>query len=70
MPRFCEFICFMFDQCCVFFEGAWSNASNMFSARYSHTASVLLNGKVLIVGGDNNGYITRIELYDPSLGMY
>jgi C-terminal processing protease CtpA/Prc/N-acetylneuraminic acid mutarotase/transcriptional regulator with XRE-family HTH domain len=46
--------------------GAWASAGSMATTRNSHTATVLANGKVLVVGGDNTvtAYATA-ELYDP-----
>ncbi|CAF4367709.1 unnamed protein product, partial [Rotaria sordida] len=36
-----------------------------------HTASVLVNGKVLVTGGYNSGgSVNSPELYDPSTGMW
>lgn len=53
----------------VSFEGTWSTTGNLTTERYLHTASVLLNGKVLVVGGyDGSTYLNRAELYDPSTG--
>jgi hypothetical protein len=42
------------------------------TARSSHTASVLSNGKVLVVGGyDINGNpLSSAELYDPATGLF
>jgi hypothetical protein len=43
----------------------------MINQRTHHTASVLLNGKVLVTGGYSNGGNTNsAELYDPSTGMW
>jgi hypothetical protein len=43
----------------------------MNNARYSHTASVLTNGKVLVTGGYGNiSYLNSAELYDPSTGTW
>jgi hypothetical protein len=33
--------------------------------RQKHTASVLVNGKVLVVGGTGDTAINTTELYDP-----
>ena len=40
----------------------------MNDGRYSHTASLLLDGTVLITGGQSNNtqYLNSTELYDPS----
>ena len=39
--------------------------------RFSHTATLLNNGKVLIMGGSVNGTVARTaELYDPATGTF
>ncbi len=45
---------------------------SMATARNGHTATLLLNGKALIIGGtDSNGNILRnAELYDPATGAF
>ena len=43
--------------------GLWNITGNMNYGRYYHTASVLTNGKVLVTGGYNSGYLTSAELY-------
>lgn len=49
--------------------GRWSNIGSMGEARYCHTASVLSDGKVLVVGGYNNiDDLGTTELYNPSRG--
>ncbi len=46
--------------------GLWKNIDNMVYARQAHTASVLANGQVLIVGGLNNYvYLSSSEIYQP-----
>jgi hypothetical protein len=43
----------------------------MSSARSGHTATLLLNGKVLITGGrDSNDFLKTAELYDPATQMF
>ena len=45
---------------------------NTTTARFSHTATLLLNGKVLIAGGmEQNGvWLDSAELYDPAKGRF
>lgn len=47
--------------------GAWVAAGSMTTARTGHTATLLGNGKVLVVGGrDGAGLNAGPELYDPA----
>ena len=52
--------------------GLFSATNSMSKARVSHTATLLPNGKVLIIGGSNSsdGYLASTELYDPKTGMF
>jgi N-acetylneuraminic acid mutarotase len=52
--------------------GTWSPTGSMIAARHAHTATLLLNGKILICGGVNSSgnYIASAELYDPNTGQW
>lgn len=44
---------------------------SLVASRYGHTATLLSNGKVLVVGGrDANGILRSAELYDPAQGTW
>ena len=48
-------------------SGTFTAAGFMTTARAGHTATLLLDGRVLIVGGDQTG---TAELYDPATGSF
>ncbi|CAF1943851.1 unnamed protein product [Rotaria magnacalcarata] len=50
--------------------GTWTNTDSMRYGRYSHTASVLANGKVLVTGGMGSTYLSSSALYDSSTGIW
>jgi hypothetical protein len=52
--------------------GKLTPTGNTTAARFSHTATLLLNGKVLIAGGmEQNGvWLDSAELYDPAKGRF
>ena len=47
--------------------GTFTPTGEMTTARRGHTATLLLDGRVLIVGGDKTG---TAELYDPATGTF
>lgn len=50
---------------------SWRATSDMKSARRGHTATVLNNGKILVVGGyDGKNSLATAETYDPSTGAW
>src|SRR5215468_9531126 len=56
-------------------SGTFSATGGMATSRLDHTATLLPNGKVLIVGGAHdisNGWypVASAELYDPSSGTF
>ncbi len=50
---------------------AFNNTGSLTTARFVHTATLLLNGKVLVAGGSNgSSVLTSAELYDPASGTW
>jgi len=50
---------------------SFNNAASLITGRNRHTASVLHNGKVLVVGGfDSSGALVTAELYDPATNTW
>jgi hypothetical protein len=45
-------------------EGAWSPTGSMGTSRYSHTATLLTNGRVLVAGRPSTN--TSAEIFDPA----
>lgn len=50
--------------------GVWTYTGSLNVERVGHTATLLANGKVLVAGGYNNGYLRSAELYDPATGVW
>lgn len=51
--------------------GIWMPVASMGEARSWHTATLLLNGTVLVAGGTGNaGVLSSAELYDPATGLW
>src|SRR5882672_5155167 len=49
---------------------SWGTNGPMANGRQYHTATLLSNGKVLVAGGQNAGYLSSVELYDPASGKW
>gem|GEM_PF-2046124 len=50
--------------------GNWSNTGDLNFARERHTATLLVNGNVLVVGGAANFALNKAELYVPATGSW
>lgn len=50
--------------------GTFIATDNLNDYRAYHTATLLSNGKVLVVGGYNGSYMPVAELYDPATGLF
>ena len=52
--------------------GTFTPTGSMISPRYGHTATLLLNGKVLLAGGRdaNASTLVSAEIYDPETGTF
>ena len=50
----------------------FENTGSLGIARTEHTATLLTNGKVLVVGGQGSGqnFLASAELYDPATGTW
>ncbi len=46
-------------------SNTWTTVAPMLAARSSHTATLLPNGKVLVVGGNGPSLLSSAEIYDP-----
>jgi hypothetical protein len=51
--------------------GAWTEAAPMMTGRVGHTATLMADGRVLVVGGQVEGQYTRTaEIFDPVKGVW
>ena len=61
----------VFVQPCKGQSGTWAPTGNLNIARGSHTATLLLDGRVLVAGGYGfSGILASAELYDPGTGTW
>jgi hypothetical protein len=53
-------------------SGTWTMTGNLSEPRENHTATLLPNNKVLIVGGADHSdeYLASADLYDPAIGSW
>src|SRR4051794_37531026 len=47
-------------------QASWSGAGSLASGRYSHTATALKDGRVLVAGGYDDSALAGAQLYDPA----
>src|SRR4029078_4021428 len=57
-------------QLCAGAPFQFEETGSLGAARYSHTATLLQNGKVLVAGGFNSSFLATAELYDPATGTW
>ncbi len=51
--------------------GSFSPAGTLATGREGHTATLLRDGRVLVVGGvDDNGFVTTAEIWDPATSTF
>ena len=67
--------CFLFFNSAELYDpaaGTWAPANPLTTARVGATATLLPNGKVLILGGTADGHVglASAELYDPATGTW
>jgi WD40 repeat protein len=61
----------VFVQPCAGGSGAFENTGSLASARHDHTATLLPNGKVLVLAGNDFPYASPYaELYAPEIGTW
>ena len=48
--------------------GAFDPAGSLAEARWAHTATLLPDGRVLVVGGRGDGILASAEVWEPSDG--
>ena len=53
-------------------HGTWTTTGSLHTGRYEHTATLLTNGKILVIGGfdSNDTALGTAELYDPLIGTW
>ncbi|WP_437278577.1 kelch repeat-containing protein [Sorangium sp. So ce375] len=51
-------------------DPVWAPAGTMSAARFSHTATLLQDGTVLVAGGANSAILASAERYDPATGTW
>src|SRR5215471_3839287 len=58
-------------QPCAAIPGQWEYTGSLNTARFHHTATLLPDGRVLVVGGeDGRDALASAELYDPATGTW
>ena len=53
-------------------QGTWTNTGSLNTARRFHSATLLMNGEILVAGGTDSAgnTLTSAELYNPATGKW
>jgi N-acetylneuraminic acid mutarotase len=51
-------------------QAAWSGVGTLTGGRYSHTATLLKDGRVLVAGGNDSAPLKSAQLYDPAANTW
>src|SRR5437879_6033966 len=60
----------LLNQPCTGAPGQWEETGSMVQGRTEHTATLMPNGDVLVVGGIGGGRLTSAERYNPITGTW
>ena len=51
-------------------QAAWFGVGSLANGRYNHTATLLKDGRVLVVGGNDGSPLSSAQIYDPAANSW